>query len=190
MLRWFAVVQGLVGFSAGMALAQSPQGPAAPVTLDQVVVTGAEAKSAFERNMLRLDVAEKIAKACFDFARRNDHTVTVHILDQFGKAIYVGRMDGEISDGVHSARLKAETALYFREPTSVWTNRSRDDALMALWVDQLGQFAVPGGLPIIVEDQLIGAIGVGGGPMDEACAREALISVLGRQPSLEPTGSQ
>ena len=167
-----------------VAYAQTPLGPAAPMALNDVIVVGAPAREAFERNMLQLDVAEKIAKVCFDFSRRNNQTVSVHIADQFGNAIYVGRMDGQTSDNVDSARLKAETAVYFREPTSDWAKLAADDPIMAIWVHQLGQFAAPGGLPIIVEDQLLGAIGVGGSAENEACAYEALVTVLGPQPSL------
>lgn len=172
-------------FFIGLALAQSPAEPKEPATLTQVVVVGAPARQAFERNMLRLDVAERIAKACFDFARRNNQSVSVHLIDQFGNAIYVGRLDGQTSDNIDSARLKAETALYFREPTSVWEKRSKEDPLMAIWVYQLGQFAASGGLPIIVEDQLLGAIGVGGSAENEACAQEALTVILGPQPDFE-----
>jgi hypothetical protein len=48
----------------------------------------------------------------------------------------------------------------------------------------LSYYFVPGGLPIVVEDQLIGAIGVGGGNADEQCAYQALVKVLGPQPPL------
>jgi Haem-degrading len=55
-------------------------------------------------------------------------------------------------------------------------------------------YFAPGGLPIVVEDQLIGAIGVGGGAQEEQCAYHALTKVLGSQPLLPPaapaTGSQ
>jgi hypothetical protein len=39
-------------------------------------------------------------------------------------------------------------------------------------------------LPIIVDGQMIGAIGVGGGNRDEDCAYQALTSVVGPQPPL------
>ncbi len=55
----------------------------------------------------------------------------------------------------------------------------------------LGQFWNSGGLPIIVDDVLIGAIGVGGMPptaewSDEICAHQAMTTVLGPQPPLAP----
>lgn len=47
-------------------------------------------------------------------------------------------------------------------------------------------YLVSGGLPIVVDDQMIGAIGVGGGNADEQCAYQALTKVLGPQPPLAP----
>ncbi len=52
----------------------------------------------------------------------------------------------------------------------------------------LAYYFVGGGLPIVVENNLIGAIGVGGGNMDEQCAYQALTKVLGPQPPLPGTG--
>jgi hypothetical protein len=48
----------------------------------------------------------------------------------------------------------------------------------------LSYYFVSGGLPIVVDDQLIGAVGVGGGNADEQCAYHALQKVLGPQPPL------
>ena len=50
----------------------------------------------------------------------------------------------------------------------------------------LSYYFVPGGLPIVVDNQLIGAVGVGGGNADEQCAYQALVKVLGPQPPLTP----
>ncbi|MEJ8569685.1 GlcG/HbpS family heme-binding protein [Elongatibacter sediminis] len=168
---------------AGSACAQSSSKPA---TLADIVVTGEAAEKSFEKHLLRLDIAEQVAHACFDHARENGFTVALHIVDQFGYTLYAGRMDGAQADAVESSALKARTALYFREPTRVWMGRSIQTPLMGQLVGQLNQFPVTGGLPIIVENQLVGAIGAGGASsdQDEECARTGLISVLGEQPSL------
>ena len=50
----------------------------------------------------------------------------------------------------------------------------------------LAYYFAGGGLPIVVQDQLIGAIGVGCGNQDEMCAYTALTGVLGPQPPLTP----
>lgn len=168
----------------GAAAAQSPE-EGKPSQLEDVVVTGEPARVAYEKHLLRFEVAERIAHACFEYARENDYAVSLHIIDQFGYPIFVGRMDGQQADNVETSGMKAKTALYFREPTRVWMERSQQNPLMPIWLSQMGQFAVAGGLPIIVEDQLVGAIGVGGGSpdQDEACAEHALGAVLGVRPS-------
>jgi uncharacterized protein GlcG (DUF336 family) len=48
-------------------------------------------------------------------------------------------------------------------------------------------YPVSGGLPIIVDNQMIGAIGVGGSNRDEECAYAAVTSVVGPQPPLAPS---
>lgn len=176
---------------AGSALAQTAASPE-PLSLEDVVVQGEAAKQIHERHVLKLAVAEKIAKACFAYAERNDFTVALHIIDQFGYSIYAGRMDGKKADNIETAEMKARTALYFREPTRVWMERSQQNPLMPHLLQQMGQFPVAGGLPIIVEDQLVGAIGVGGGTssQDEDCARAGLLEVLGAQPGLDPGASR
>jgi uncharacterized protein GlcG (DUF336 family) len=55
---------------------------------------------------------------------------------------------------------------------------------MALLLARLGQFTSPVGLPIIVDNQLLGSVGIGGASGD--CAHEALTIVLGPQPPLMP----
>lgn len=184
-LRYALLASVSLSWGAG-ALAQSDAEGKRPVKLEDVVVTGQAAKAAYEQHLLRFEVAERIAHACFDYARANDYAVSLHIIDQFGYPIYVGRMDGQQADNVETSGMKAETALYFREPTRVWMERSQENPLMPIWLSQMGQFAVAGGVPIIVEDQLVGAMGVGGGTsdQDEACAIHGLITVLGRQPAL------
>ncbi|MEX2124812.1 MAG: heme-binding protein [Woeseia sp.] len=185
-LRLAAVALAAAIAFGGDALAQTTDAPQQPVKLEDVVVKGAAAKQAYEKHLLRLDVAEKIAKACFAYAAGNDFAVALHIVDQFGYSIYAGRMDGRKADNIETAEMKARTALYFREPSRVWMERSRQNPLMPHLLQQMGQFPVAGGLPIIVEDQLVGAIGVGGGTsdQDEDCARAGLLQVLGPQPGL------
>ena len=85
--------------------------------------------------------------------------------------------------------MKAQTALYARSPSSEVAQRFPTLEGRAIRMDLgrdrgLSYYFVGGGLPIVVEKQLIGAIGVGGGNMDEMCAYTALTKVLGPQPPL------
>ena len=80
---------------------------------------------------------------------------------------------------------KAQTALYMR--TSTHAAADRFDMAGQVTRVKLNQYWVSGGLPIIVDDQLIGTIGVGGSNKDEECAYAGLVAVLGPQPPLTVT---
>jgi hypothetical protein len=85
--------------------------------------------------------------------------------------------------------MKAKTALYARSSSAAVAQRFNnvDGRLIRLDLGRaqgLSYYFVGGGLPIVVQDQLIGAVGVGGGNADEQCAYQALQKVLGPQPPL------
>lgn len=178
-LRVPLAVLSLTGAVVPGAYAEPPAA-SPPATLEQVADSSGPSH---EEYTLRFEVAERIAAAFFECAIRKHKPRSIHILDQFGATIYAARMDGQFSDNIEVARLKAEAALYFRDSTVHWRDRSRADPLTASLVAQLGQFVSPVGLPILVEDQLLGAVGIGGASGD--CAHEALTVVLGPQPPLE-----
>src|SRR5690349_14236168 len=85
---------------------------------------------------------------------------------------------------------KACTALMDRQPSKLRMNRVIEDPTSELQLIQLGLFANSGGLPIVVNKQMIGAVGVGGSAprvpvwSDEICAHKALVEVIG--PSVAP----
>jgi uncharacterized protein (UPF0303 family) len=96
-------------------------------------------------------------------------------------------MDGQNTVNTETGYRKAQTALYLRNSTHAAVNnfRTLDSKIIRLDLDM---YLVSGGLPIIVDDQMIGSIGVGGGfrVNDEQCAYHALTKVLGPQPPLAP----
>jgi uncharacterized protein GlcG (DUF336 family) len=103
-------------------------------------------------------------------------------------------MDGEGWIQVNATEQKARTALRTRAPSHVLTNRNALDPFTNQNMAGYGLTTQEGGLPIIVNGQLIGAIGVGGIPPaertatygEEMCARDALEAVIGPQPPLLP----
>jgi uncharacterized protein GlcG (DUF336 family) len=111
--------------------------------------------------------------------------VSVFVLSPSGDIVHAHRMDGQMPIGVDTALMKAETALYMRTSTHEVSNRF-NDPLGRITRVKLDWYLVSGGLPIVVDNQIIGAIGVGGarGGFDERCAHHALTEVLGPQPPL------
>ena len=116
-------------------------------------------------------------------------TYAIYVLAPNGDIVDAHVMDGVLPIGAETGLLKAKTALYARTPSSAVAQRFNnvDGRLIRLDLGKesgLAYYFVGGGLPIVVQDQLIGAIGVGGGNMDEQCAYQALTKVLGPQPPL------
>jgi uncharacterized protein GlcG (DUF336 family) len=158
---------------------------AVAASLDNLVIHGAPAKKILEKYALSIDAAKRMASACVDFARQHNVAVSVAIMDPFGEMIYFERMDGQGKLNTSTAILKAKTALVTRASTHIVMNNvlqgNQSEFRAGYWN---GEFANKGGLPIVAEDQFLGAIGVGGSNVDEECAQAALEAVVGPQPPL------
>jgi uncharacterized protein GlcG (DUF336 family) len=168
-------------FISGSAWAQGDQ----RLPLDKAVMSGEAAKKSLTKYQISADVARKLVDVCVDYAKSTNTPVSVFVLSPDGEIVDAHRMDGQNSINTDTALLKAKTALYLRDSTHAAANRFRTlDARLIR--EDLHMYLVSGGLPIVVDDQMIGAIGVGGGNADEQCAYQALIKVLGPQPPLAP----
>src|SRR5207249_7187309 len=89
--------------------------------------------------------------------------ISIMVLDNDGNHVYMDRMDGQGYLNIVTADMKARTALLGREPSKNRMNRVIQDPTQEFQQIQLGFFPNSGGLPIVVNKQLIGAVGVGGG---------------------------
>jgi glc operon protein GlcG len=148
------------------------------------VISQEAAQRTLNVNEISVATAEKVAKACIDYATARDLSLAVIILGPSGNIVYAYRMDGENPIEVDTAWRKAQTVLYMRSSTHATVERYGQRMQPTMF--NLGQFPYTGGLPIMVGPQLIGAIGVGGasGEQDERCAYEAMTEVIGSQPPL------
>jgi len=160
----------------------------ASAQLEQFVVTGEAALRTQERNEISLDTARRLAEHCEASARASGAAASISILNQFGEQVYYLRMDGLRGPRqLQAPTMKARAAIITHEPSSVTAHRvesgDTDKFHQGFFYDI---FPVPGGLPIVVDGQFIGAIGVGGSGFDERCAYDALTAVIGPQPPLDP----
>jgi len=127
----------------------------------------------------------QLVDECIAFSRSLNPNggATVVVLGISGNIVASMRTDGQIPNNFDSAYNKAKTALYMRQPSRVVSNRwGAPEPYLAR--APLDLYLVEGGYPIIVEDLLIGAIGVGGATGDEECGWVALTKVLGPQPPI------
>jgi uncharacterized protein GlcG (DUF336 family) len=176
-----AVVVATVLIATG-AWAQTPPAKLRDVTMSP------EATRRAHLQEINLDTARKLADACVAFSRAANPSggATVVIVGPSGNVVYAQRSDGQIPNNFDSAFEKAKMALYMRAPTRSMVNRwgSPEAALARA---PLNLYLVEGGYPIIVEDMMIGALGVGGASGgDEECGHAALEKVLGPQPPMVP----
>src|SRR5215467_13420261 len=174
MMKRFHVAALLCAVLAVVATA-SAQAPS------EFVISGETAKKIHDFTTINLATAERIAETCERLARTEGVAISVYILDNDGNHVYMDRMDGQGYLNIVTAEMKARSALMAREPSKVRMNRVLQNPEIELQQIELGFFPNSGGLPIIVNDQMIGAIGVGGsapriaqGWSDEICAHKAL----------------
>jgi len=173
---------GLVAAATAMAVFA---GGAFAASLDSLVIHGDAAKKIHEKYAISIDTAKKMAAACVAFAKQHNVAVSISIMDPIGEMVYFERMDGQGKLNTSTAILKSKTALVTRASTHIVMNnvlQGRASEFRAGFYN--GEFANKGGLPIIAEDQFLGAIGVGGSNVDEECAQAALETVVGPQPPL------
>jgi glc operon protein GlcG len=161
-------------------------GAASGQNINKFVISDEAAKKTLIKNEISADTAAKITQACVDFATKNNMAVSVFILSPTGQIVHAHRMDGQVPINTETALLKAQSVLYTRDSTHARANQVANNVSLQLRWAKLPVFPTSGGLPIMVDGQMIGAIGVGGGSRDEDCAYQALIAVVGPQPPLAP----
>jgi glc operon protein GlcG len=157
----------------------------------EFVVSGGASAATLDATSINLATARAIGEHCAAQAEARGVAVSVYILDSSGNNVYVHRMDGQVWTNVATAEMKAVTAYRLRGPSKAQMNRATRNTNDEWTGMQLGLFSNAGGLPIIADDQMIGAIGVGGSAprlaelwSDEYCAHNAINDVVEQQPPL------
>ncbi|HVA94659.1 MAG TPA: heme-binding protein [Candidatus Dormibacteraeota bacterium] len=136
-----------------------------------------QSKGLITEKTISTDMALTMAQAAIAKCRSENYHVSVHVIDASGLDKVAMRDDGSGAVNFTVSKQKAFTALTYRRPSSVMEKAMANMSPARIIP---GIFAVGGGLPIIVDGQTIGAIGVGGAPgsdKDEACAAAGLAKV-------------
>ena len=126
------------------------------------IALGAQAHVA-DKKVLTLDGARKVIAAAVQEARHlNAPGGVIAVVDDGGNTIAVERLDNTFTAGANISIGKAQTAVLFKKPTKVFEdiiNKGRT-AMTSL----PDSFFTPlqGGVPISVDGEIVGAIGVSG----------------------------
>jgi uncharacterized protein GlcG (DUF336 family) len=127
------------------------------------------------KKVLTLEVAKQIAAAAQEEARKNNWNMVICLVDDGAHLVYLERMDNTQVGSVTIAQEKAATAIRFRRPSKALEEAVAGGRLVVMKMP--GALPVEGGLPIVVDGQFIGAIGVSGAtsPQDGQVAAAGLI---------------
>lgn len=119
--------------------------------------------------------ARALVDACSAWAEKNKQTVAIAILDWGGNLIESHAMEGAPMNAIDTALLKAKSALRWRRPTSETNKMVRSGENLAPTF--MNDFPQPGALPIVLNGQVIGAMGVSSAE-GENCAQAAIDTVF------------
>jgi glc operon protein GlcG len=117
------------------------------------------------KKSLNLDAAKAIGNAAEAKARELSFTNCIAVVDDGGNLIYLVTMDGTQVGSIHVAQEKALAALRFKRSTKLFQDMVVGDKPHMAFLP--GAVPVEGGLPLFVDGQIYGAIGVSGMPSDK-----------------------
>jgi uncharacterized protein GlcG (DUF336 family) len=140
--------------------------------------------------VLPMGMAGKAIQASLDACKKDGYRVSVSVVDRAGVLRAMARADGAGPHTVDSSRKKAYTAASLRRPTTELAELiNKVPTLQALREMNNEVLLLGGGLPIEIDGEVVGGIGVGGAPgahLDDACA-QAGVDAIGATPKVPAT---
>src|SRR5215469_17964882 len=125
-----------------------------------LVVTPARAQL-IEKKSLNLDGAKQAIAAAAAYAKENNAPGgVIAVVDEGGNLMALERLDGTFAMGATISIGKARTAVLFKKPTRVFEELINKGRTAMTAVD--GFTPLIGGIPIIIDGQVVGGIGVSG----------------------------
>jgi glc operon protein GlcG len=122
---------------------------------------------------INLENAKKAAGAALAETRKNNWTMAVAIVNPDGTLVYFEKMDGTQNGSAQVAIDKARSAALYKRPTKVFQDAvaAGGEGLRMLRLE--GAVPLEGGIPLVLEGKVIGAIGLSGGTsaQDGQCAK-------------------
>ena len=134
-----------------------------------------------KESVLPSSLAVKAVQAAVEFCKKDGYRVTASVVDRGGVMRAMVRFDGAGPHTVESSRKKAFTAASLKRPTSELAElMAKTPTLQALRDMDRHILILGGGLPIEINGEMVGGIGVGGAPgahLDDACAQAGLDAI-------------
>jgi len=122
---------------------------------------------------ISLENAKKAAEAALAETRKNNWTMAVAIVNPDGTLVYFEKMDGTQNGSAQVAIDKARSAALYKRPTKAFQDlvAAGGEGLRILRLE--GAVPLEGGIPLVQDGKIVGAIGVSGGSsaQDGQCAK-------------------
>jgi glc operon protein GlcG len=118
------------------------------------------AEDVTQKKVLTLDGAKQAATAAAADARAHSEGAAIAVVDDGGNLLYLERLDGTFAAGSRISMGKARTAALFKKPTADFEEIIRGGRTPMVALDDFTP--LQGGVPIVVDGVIVGAIGVSG----------------------------
>lgn len=163
-MKRILIISGTVGLTLSLL-----------VPLQAQQQTTSNLKATKEIKIISSAGARALADACGAWAQQNNRVVAMAILDWGGNLVESHAMEGAPMNAIDTALLKAKSALRWRRPTSETNKMVRSGENLAPTF--MHDFPQPGALPLVVDGEVIGAMGVSSAD-GEKCAQAAIDAVF------------
>lgn len=140
------------------------------VTLVPLGALGQQMPNPYGPN-IGVETARKAAVAAVAEAKKNSWFVAAAVVDTAGALVYFERMDNTQSGSIRVAQEKARASAQFKRPTKAFQDVVAGGGHNVLGLP--GAVPLEGGIPIVADNKIIGAIGVSGATsqQDNQCAQ-------------------
>ena len=116
-----------------------------------------------EKKSLTIDGAKKVIAAAVAYAKKNNAPGgAIAVVDDGGHLIALERLDGTFAAGADISIGKARTAALFKRPTKVFEDTIKSGRTTLIALPDAFFTPLQGGIPITIDGQIVGAVGVSG----------------------------
>lgn len=128
---------------------------------------------------ISVETAKKAAEVALAEARKNHWTMAVAIVDPNGDLVYYEKMDNTQMASAQISVDKARSAARFKRPTKAFQDALEKGGVNLRLLALQGAIPVEGGVPILIDGKIVGAIGVSGdtSERDSVCANAGAASI-------------
>jgi len=136
-----------------------------------------------QKTAISSDAALRLVEAAVAHSARIEKAMSIAVVDDAGDLKAFVRMDGAYKGSLQIAQDKAYSAVLMQRPTGAWPQILDSDPVLAAGLPRATERLVTfgGGVPIVVDGVVVGAVGVSGGhyTQDTEVAEAAITAVLG-----------